>query len=266
MNVKTLFFPLSVTVAFFVAILFVQPEIKTVMADRSMLVEKRNLVMSIDRKARNAQALENDLNAHKENEDAVLHYLPNTRDDDRVVDAVNFLSSQSGLALSSVKIEKSAESVRAEDANASASSSSVILSSGNGASEGASLIPAAVAPKELLVTAKAVGSYESIRDVIGKLSHMDRFQDFTSVVVTHAVPSAQSADGQPNNTSNELSVSLKMKFSYLPKAGMKGSFNLPILDRSQFDFGTADRLKQYTSAPVPSMEAGAAGTNNPFLR
>lgn len=261
MNVKILFFPLSITIALFVSIFYVKPDIEIALANRAVLVQKQALSEEINQKIRNAKDLEESLDANKANEDAVLHYLPDSRDDDRIVDSVNFLATQSGLLLDSVKINKaSAEQETAPVEEISAGSSVILASGANSSASAQSAAVPPVIPKVLGVTVSAKGSYEGIRDTVVKLSHMDRFQDFSSVEI------AKGNSGDGENSDSALDATLVMNFSYLSKTKSRDNLNLPILNQRKFDFGTVQKLQQYISSPVPSIESGATGKANPFLR
>lgn len=269
MNVKMLFFPLSITVALAVFVFYVKPEIDTTMGDRSALAVKESFATDVTKKIQNVQALESSLDTNKESEDAVLHYFPATRDDDRIVDGINFLVAQAGLSLASVKIEKVAN-LRESDVVVDAPvGSNVIFATASdiAAVTAAPIVP--IVPSVLSAKVVAIGSYEGIRDAVAKLSHMDRFQDFASVDIARVVAdSEQSSTDQPVTPSNTLSATFEMNFTYLPKVNVKGNFNRPILSQATFSssFDVIQKLKQYTSTSVPSIEIGTTGAVNPFLR
>ncbi len=271
MNVKLLFFPLSITIAIAVFVFYVKPEVDVVMTNRSTLVEKGDFSTSIKQKIQNIGSLESDLNANKENESLVMRYLPSMRDDDRVVDGINFLASQSGLLLTSVKIEKVATETQA----AASAGPEVGLASGSGivplvgggvdiaAVKSEAIVPSV--PKLMKVSVTMVGTYESIRDVATKISHTDHFQNFSMLSIERSSSTADASSDQPSNP-NILNASMSVNYAYLPQTKAKGNYNRPILDQTAFDYGSVQRLKQYMSAPVPNMEIGASGTSNPFLR
>ncbi|MDD5084246.1 MAG: hypothetical protein PHT88_04970 [Candidatus Moranbacteria bacterium] len=269
MNVKILFFPLSVTIALAMSVFYIKPEFDTAMTNRGALAEKESLASDIEQKIQNVHELESNLDTNGESETAVDRYLPNTRDDDRIVDSINFLASQAGLALTSLKIERAIEpqadlSSVPEEA---ASGSAALFASNPDISAVRQAPVVAATPKVLVVSMAAIGSYESIRDAVGKISHMDRFQNFAVVSIDLPTAAAQATDGEGAAASSDtLNATMSIRFTYLPKVNAKGNFNSPILAESAFDFGAVQKLKQYTSTTVPSIEVGTAGVSNPFLR
>jgi Tfp pilus assembly protein PilO len=273
MNVKILFFPLSVTIAFAVFVFYVKPEVDTVMRTRDTLAQKETLATDISKKVENIHALEADLNANKDNEEVVMNYLPDTRDDDRIVDRINFLVLQSGLVLTSVKIDKVSDvqdiAVSDPQADILADSSAILAPVGTDTSMISQTPVEIVKPKTLSVTVDALGSYESIRDVVGKIAHVDRFQEFTSVSIERVSDTAKSSTTDSTEQpapSTVLNTLFTIHFTYLPKVNTKGNFNRPILAQNRFDFNTVQKLKQSISSAIPPMEVGSTGTNDPFLR
>jgi hypothetical protein len=270
MNVKLLFFPLAITFSLAMAVFYTKPEFDTAMSDRKALSKKETFVTTVKQKIQNVRDLENNLNANKDNENTVLRYLPSTRDDDRIVDGVNFLASQSGLALTSVKIEKPPVELQPAapttiDAEAAMGSDVLFAKKADiAAVDQTPIIP--IVPKVLSVTVAGMGSYESIRDVIIKLSHTDRFQDFAAVNIDRVKSGATVVNNQSTGSSNVLSALFTMNFTYFPKVNARGNFNRPILAQNKFDFSVVQKLKQYTSTPVPAIEVGSTGSANPFTK
>lgn len=265
MNVKLLLFPLSITIAIAVLIFYAKPELDIALSNRASMAEKADFAQKIDTKIQNVQTLDASLNANKDNVDTVMHYFPNTRDDERIVDGVNFSAAQSGLVLTSVKLDKVADPTVAATPvakEALGAGPTIFTSNADIAIINQTPVVPAV-PKSVSVVVLATGSYESIRDTVGRISHMDRFQNFSIVSINRSM--AQQIAGS-KTPAGALETSLTINFTYLPKAKAKGNFNNPILDQSKYDFATVTKLKQYISAPIPSIEVGAAGVSNPFLR
>jgi hypothetical protein len=270
MNVKVLLFPLSVTVSVALGIWYIKPEIDTIMRSRSVLDEKLALADMVDQKVENAHRLASDLETHQTDVAALEHYYPFERDDDRVVDAVNFLSEQSGLALVSVKIDKSADvsAISVTEDEASSASADVLFGDGNTNESTAPERRTPVInarPKSLDVSVSAVGSYENVRDTVAKLSHMDRFGDIVAVEVTKEAATS-SGGALASIDTNLLSLSLKLKVSLLPKVTTKDNVFLPLLDHDRFAFDFSDTLRAHISSPIPTMTPGLAGVSNPFIR
>lgn len=265
MNVKLLLFPLSVTIAIAVLIFYAKPELDIALSNRAAMAEKADFAKTIDTKIQNVQTLDASLNANKDNVDTVMHYFPNTRDDERIVDGVNFSAAQSGLVLTSVKIDKIADpTIAATPVSKEALGAGPTIFTGNADIATITQKPVVLAvPKSVSVVVAATGSYESIRDTVGRISHMDRFQNFTIVNINRSV--AQQALGSKAPI-GALDALFTINFTYLPKVKAQGNFNNSALNQSTYDFSTVASLKRYISAPIPAIEVGASGMDNPFLR
>jgi Tfp pilus assembly protein PilO len=265
MNVKLLLFPLSITIAIAVLIFYAKPELDIALSNRAAMAEKAAFAQTIDAKIQNVQTLDASLNTNKESVDTVMHYFPNTRDDERIVDGVNFSAAQSGLALTSVKLEKVADpTIAATPVAKDALGAGPTIFTGNADINTLNQKPFVPAvPKSVSAVITASGSYENIRDTVGRISHMDRFQNFTVVSINRSI-TPQSANSKV--PAGALDAVLTANFTYLPKAKAQGNFNNPALNQQKYDFSIVAKLKQYISAPIPSIEVGAAGVSNPFLR
>jgi Tfp pilus assembly protein PilO len=258
MNLKTLFFPLSVVICLAVAVWYIQPEISTVLQLRDEAAASQAKLDEVVQKVRNVGSLNQDLDAHADQEKMVLRYLPNAQDDERVVDTLNFLASQAGVSLGDVKLEKGAAPVADQSAETAGSASADVLFS-QGQGDGS--VPVAPKPslKTVDATVKLQGGYENIKDFITKLYHVDRFQDVGSVKI-----SQEKAGENENSSGNVLTAEMKVTFSYFPKGRV--SADGTVFSQSNMNFSTADKLRQLISAAVPQLEVGSAGKSNPFVR
>jgi Tfp pilus assembly protein PilO len=270
MNVKLFFFPLAIIIALAMGMFFIQPEFVKIQQNRNDSAKKEAEFATIDQKVQNAQLLATDLDNHKSGEDLVMRYLPEARYDDRIVDAINFLVSQTGLSLVSIKINPITDIVR-DTASETASVSNGLLVAGNSDTGIALPVSLVSKPKNIAVTTSVIGSYENIRNLAGLLTHMDRFQNFMSLDISK-LPVERKTEAEMNNansvaTPSILTATLTMNFAYIPKIKVQGTTDIPVLNQVQFDFSSVDKLRQFTSAgTIPSMEVGSAGASNPFLR
>ena len=262
MNVKILFFPLAITITLFLSIFYIKPEIDAALANNDIIEAKTKIADTAKMKASNVQTLESSLNGNKQAEALVLKYLPVTQEDDRIVDSVSFLTSQSGVILDSIKLAKATEVAPIEVIPETASSASTesLMNASAVAGDGTELEVKEVAAKskEIVVDFSVRGSYEGIKDMINKLSKMDRFQNFSSINIER-VQSAEASAG-------DLEATIAMSVSYLPKVKSQGKFNRDILDKTTFSFDTVKVLQNQISSAVPAIEVGAAGASNPFVR
>lgn len=260
MKLKILFFPLSFVIGLAVALLYVKPGIDQIMISRDQVSQKQKVVEDMTQKVNNAGSLTKDLDTHGDSEKLILRYLPKDRGYDRIVDSINFLSSQSGTALMALQIDKKTAEPVEQPVEEIATPSSALFHSGADASVAA---PTEKAPsvQTIKATMSVVGGYENIKSLLGKLLRSDNFQNFSSVKIE---VSKESGENEGGNAANALQADIEVQFAYFPYRATAVS-NSNLFSSSTFDFTTAEKLKSFISSPVPDLQMGAMGKENPFL-
>jgi Tfp pilus assembly protein PilO len=258
MKVKLLFFPLSLTIALALGIWSIQPEIERSMSLREEIEAQHKKLDDINQKLKNAKTLEGELDAHSDMEQLALRYLPNVQDDERMMDSLSFLAVQSGVSLVDVKLTRNAQTA-AKEVESEPTTASAVVGSGSAAAA------PVVAPKAILKTVDAQatlkGGYENIRDFVSRINKTDRFQDFLEVEI-----SRDSQTGNEEVSSDVLTASIGVRFSYFPQSRSASEAETNLFAQAALDFKPIQTLQGFISSPVPSLEIGAAGKNNPFLR
>jgi Tfp pilus assembly protein PilO len=264
MKVKLLFFPLTITACLALAVWYIQPAFSEASALIQEVDGQEKKLEGVRMKVRNVQSLENDLNANVDSERLVSRYLPDAQDDERIIDTLNYLASQSGVAFADVKLEQAsvpAAPAQDEGVGAPSVSGEALLNSDDGS------VPAALAKPSLRQLKAAVsvqGEYGNIKDFVSKVYRTDRFQDFSAVEISRE---SAKGEGSEEVSGNVLHATFDIVFSYLPKRGVLASDSENALFSSaSVDFAPARQLQQFVSAPVPQLEVGSAGRANPFVR
>lgn len=263
MKVKILVFPLAISAALYIIIFLAQPEFDRYLSEQSLLEKRQGELMVVEQKVQNSSSLEQDLNAHKDSESFAFKYLPLDSDDDRVVDSVNYLASQSGVAVSSINLEPVAVKEDEIFEEGIATSNAIFTDNTTDAADSAPVVPEKPKARSVLADIEFTGSYEGIRDAINKIAQSDYFQVFHNVSVKQASTAGSSGEATYDNN---LTASLKVDFSYLPKVKNANQSNNEIFSQSSFNFDNIQNVRQMIASPVPTMELGASGKANPFLR
>ena len=262
MRLKILFFPFSLSIALAVALLYVKPGIDTAMATRDQLNQKQATLDDLNQKVQNISNLAGDLDAHGEYESLALRYAPNEQKHDRMIDMLNFLATQSGVALTSIDLQKVAEdkkdpSAVPEPPTPSASMAAAMSSPMPTQPQTPKVIPLKMVDARLSLT----GGYENIKDFLNKLLHSDSFQEFRSV----SLSAADKDSSAPDSSSDLLSASITTRFSYLPVSGNAATSSPELFTQSKLDFSSLEKLKGFISSPVADLEVGNTGKTNPFV-
>lgn len=246
MGLKLLVFPLSVLIAFILGIWKAYPEIQRIMTLQTEIETQKQALETVNNKVKNAQSLDGDLSAHADLERVVLEYLPTGQDDERMLDALNFLASQSGVVVSGAEFKS--ESKNNEPAVNQATATEAVATDPNA--------PKSIPFRKVDVSVSVMGSYEGIRAFLEKISHTNHFHQFVRVDIKK---SSNSQEG------SMLEGSMGIVFSYFQESRMAKLSSGDVFASSSIDFSQAENLKKYISDPVPALDASGAGKANPFL-
>lgn len=262
MTLKILFLPFVVVISLAISIFYIKPEIDNVLSKRDTLNQKNIQLADAQEKNQHINALVQDLDRNKENEDAVLRYLPNSQKDDQLVALLQYEAAQASVSLNSVLLEKVVDESVAEVVDSTAKGSSVIFATDSNDASAIQLPP----EKPRLINAKVefVGSYESIRGFVQKVAKSDSFQDITLVEIKRNTDTSVAAPEAPADP-NILKASVHVTFSYLAKKKTQNMVQMPIFSQDALSYETVNNLRQFITSPVPAIQTGSSGKANPFL-
>ena len=262
MKIKVLVVPSLAILSLVLIIGFIKPDYDTLQEQRKILEEKKMEVANIDAVVKNINTLNNSLDSQKETEGFVTRYFPKMLDQGRVIDAMNFLASQSGLLIIGVEINESVKEMEDEDIVLEATPSPLALPNG-------SALPASVAPyvapvaRSYAATVTAQGSYENIKTFLEKMNRLDRIHSVSlfSVGVNDKVLQASPTE---EASSGELIVTFEANFKYLIPQMVGSALSVPVFKEPALKFDVAKVTEEAITGNVPDLNLGETGRANPF--
>lgn len=258
MRLKVLFAPAAIALAIVLLIWFVWPafeDLNNVNQDLKSKQESLNNLMSIKD---NVQALKKNLDQNLDKENFVLSYLPVQRDEENIVNSINFLAASDQLNLTNVNIEKE------QIATGSTVDASQTTPDDTGNASG-------TADKNIQYMQAKIdisGNYDSIVrfvNSINKMEFLDKVDSMEISAPTNNQPQ-QPAQQQPQQPpAQSLTGSLTVDFGYLAPISAGNNFSSPVFSRSSFDFSKVDAVTSAISEKAPALDEGAKGMTNPFF-
>ena len=259
MRLKVLIVPFLVVMILVLGIGYIKPDLETIQMKKAEIIAKDSLVTNIDTILGNIGSLNTSLDAAQDSEAFAYRYLPETLDQDRVIDAFNFLATQSGLNITEMDLKQPSAVVR-EEALLTPSESTFVTGANAALGSAPTITPVAVA-KTFILTGSVRGSYENIKAFFDRLAHIERFQKarlFSIGVDSQSI----SPEGVVNTS--DLKGTFAADFGYLPMKPAVSAINLPVFSRSKFDFSSLNTLTSRIANSVPVLEKGQTGKPNPF--
>lgn len=249
MQLKVLIPPFFIVMILILAIGYIKPDFNVLQTKKVDIIVKETAVANVNTVIANISSLNSSLDAGQDFEKFAYRYLPSTQSQEQVIDAFNFLVTQSGMIITKMELKQPQES-----SNASLGDQSGVISAD------ASVVPPPPVMKTFTFTGSVAGSYENIKALFDRLAHTERFQkvNLLSIAAEKVDQSTEAPD------TNRLVGTFEAEFGYLPAEPVASALNMPIFLRSKFDFSDMSKLLEQTASTVPTLEKGQTGKPNPF--
>lgn len=260
MRFKILLLPFFIITILVLGIGYIKPDVDVLMAKREEIGAKEAQVANMETIFGNIGALNNSLDAEQDAEKFMYRYLPDTLNQEQVIDAFNFLATQLGLTISQMELKQSLE--KALEKPLIDSNMSALVAGGKEFSNSEFSAPAQpVVARTFIFKGSVRGQYGNIKTFFDRLAHIERFQDvhFFSIGT-----SAKTEESSKAAESDSLTGEFEAEYSYLPPKHIASALGMPIFLQSKFDFSPANSLLNKITSPLPPLEKGITGKPNPF--
>lgn len=257
MSLKTLSFPIFVTIAVFLGVFWIRPAVVSIMEKQAELSSKAAEFDGLNTTKGNIAALsaERERLLGEDNGRAIYGYLPESVSQEPVVDIFNYLAQQTGIMIGDIAFSK-------EDRNPA----DVFAPEGTveGADPAALVAPPAPVTDSFILTAEIRGSYENIRTFMGSMSKPGRSYDLVAFSVEKDPNTERDASGQPLPDSGLLIGTFSAKFASLPMKVYRQGYLLPVFSSTTFDTEIIRGAVEEWNA-LPELSApDTVGRTNPF--
>ena len=264
MSLKILIFPLCIIMTLTLIIGYIKPDIGSILAMRDEIAKKNTDLGRIETLLANVHRLNAQIDGRHEGESFVLKYVPQTVDQEHMVDIFNFLASQSGVVISGVTAAENEPKARVEPVVEHASVSFQALAP-KPIDTGAPAAPTQTI-QSYTATVSATGTYDSIKDFLERIYRVDRMHELSNFAVfQREKDAAAAAQGtEPKIPDNFLKVTFEANFPHFALTRPQSPLDLPVFQGDTFDFSTVEDLVNLVTNPLPPLDTGTTGKPNPF--
>ncbi len=255
MSLKLLLFPTMLVIAFTIGFLYIRPDVQTILEQRTIETVKREALAKVATVETNLSSLSQSLSSRSETVRLVNRYLPQSLDQERAVDIVNFLAQQSGVVVSALRIKDSTPPPVAPR------SVSTTLGADEEPSPESLVPPAPPAEpvKSYEVNVTVMGPYDNIRGFFERMHRTDRLHRVVSWGIQK--PTDRPQEVIPENFLEGILVA---DFQYFSEKRAGNALGQPLFESDSIDFRAANSLADFINSPVGDLERPAAGRGNPF--
>lgn len=253
---------LAISVTILIA--YVWPEIGALMKANGDLAENKVILENILEKKSKMENLKNSLNQNQDKETFVSSFLPLKKNEEEIINGINYLATNSGASLVNMTIEEDKEQV-VKNEPGEVDSRGVLFSQSLEANAGSQVNQSAGARVRFVKSKiSIVGNYENIKTFSEDLYKMEIFNSIDSILISKQ-ESGQFKGAKIDQNSNTLYSDIEVSFAYLPRIKVSGNFSSPIFGQPAFDFTAYNKLSSLVSKKIPKLEVGGEGRSNPFL-
>lgn len=261
MSVKLLMIPFSIIMVLTIMIGFIKPDIGLLQEKKSAYATKLDQAKNMSDLLNNIDALVAELENKKLAEEFIMDYFPKKIDQGRVIDILNFLASQSGVAVVIMGVE---EVEKDEAIVEEAMQNTLPIVSGELDATGVPIVPVVSHPIKLKTFSAQVtvkGRYENIKDFFQRLAHMDRMHK-----TRYFYLEAQEKSDDPDKADETgiLVGGFEADFDYFEARPGQNALYVPIFSRGTFDMKAFETMSQWVTEEVPLLEKPETGRPNPF--
>lgn len=262
MSLKLLMIPFSILMVFILMIFYVKPDIDVLQEKQLTYTTKLDQAKNVDTLLSNINALKSALDNQGETERFVENYFPKAMDEGRVIDALNYLATQSGVAVVLMNLKEVAMTDAAGN-QVSAVPAGVPVDASAAAAETAS----APHPKMKAFSARVSvkGRYENIKDFFGRVAHMNRIHKTWNFSLTADDAPVATDPVKAAEEAGVLTGYFEAAFEYFDVVGSQNAQNIPVFEKGTFDMAPYTTTLSWVTNLVPALEKPSAGRPNPFL-
>lgn len=265
MRLKLLFFPLMLVLSIFVIYRYVVPEMMEIGRTKVKVVENNDLLKAIREKRDSITALNNQLDTNKAQVDWVMKYLPTQKNEEDIVNEINFIAATSNVSLYSFTFQEPHEEVVVKNEEVVPSN---MLTTGNVQSVATYVNDQSVNSTKIENLIRysgakigVVGNYPSIKLFFQRLHDLELY----NVIHDVNIQLAQYKD-ESKKDSGDLLAEVSVNFGYMETAKVQNNYAASIFEKKSYDLENIKSLKQRNSTTVPAIDMNTGvGKDNPFL-
>lgn len=262
MSLKLLMIPFSIIMVLTIMIGFIKPDIGLLQEKKTAYATKLDQAKNMNDLLSNIDALVADLENKRIAEGFVMDYFPKKMDQGRIIDILNFLASQSGVAVVIMGVE---EVEKDEAVVEEVVQNTLPPVSGELDAAGAPVVPVVVSQPIKLKTFSAKvtvkGRYENIKDFFQRLAHMNRLHK-TRYFYLEA--QEKSDDVEKADEIGILIGGFEADFDYFDARPGQNALYVPLFSRGAFDMTAFEKMSKWVTEDVPVLEKPETGRPNPF--
>lgn len=254
-------------ISIFIIYQYVVPIVGKIGVVKQEVIQSNDLLRAIREKRESITALNSQLDTNKEQVEWVMKYLPQARNEEDVINEVNYIAVSSNVSLYSFSFEEAVIEDAAKNTEEVVPSN--LVASGNVQNVANRINEQTAGPKATFefpikysgAKIGIVGDYSSIKTFLQNLRDMDLYNVVHEVTIQLA---KYKDDAKKDST--DLLAEINVNFGYMNPMTIQNNYTAAIFEKRSYDFENVKTLKERSGTDVPKIELGTSiGKENPFL-
>lgn len=266
MKIKIIIVPVLIVLIVVLAIWVVNPALQEWGDKKASLNKIDAQLADIQEKNQKAQLLASAMNADPGKMDVIMKYIPPKEQEEEMIASLNALANASGLAVYNISVD-SGKNNPAGGAQTPAEATPAVNASGIAGSTQTAVGPSIT---DFTITFGVAGGYEKIKDLLGKLASLQRYNSISGLKISKAAAAvSQGGTAQPSaddSTNNNLQADIALNFNYIEKSNAVVNVDNTVFANGSFDMSVIDDIKNSMNTTVNSLNVGGSGVSNPFVK
>lgn len=260
MKIKILIAPIAIIALVGLSIWIILPQANELRAEIATLKKAEKRLSETKDKIEKSDKLKRELAANVEKRDILMKYLPVDKQEEWIINNLNSLAAEDGLAIVALTLSSSPNKVPvvSDKSNKPVRANTADVDSIGMEEKPTEEYMNASVPVGLDANVSLVGSYEKIKSFLGKSKRLQRANETISFRISRP---ASNEDADTNN----LQADLVLNFSYLKDITVADASS-QILKSGKFDMlPVIEEIKNNTGTKFSEINVGSTGKSNPFI-
>lgn len=228
------------------------------------LTRQKELNDKLDKNTNNMKSLIADMETNSSQDAIIFNYIPEDREEEKIIENLNSLAQDSSLSVIKISLSEKKDatllpgSVSADQLSADPL---VVPTTPNASAVPINPVTPKAKPNKLEVELIVVGDYGNIKNLLGKIQKLKRFNQLSLLEIEELAIESGEGNGS-------LQANITLEFDYLGrlKKMASGDVDNEVFSRGTFNRAVAEKIKDNLSIELNNVSLDQRGKSNPFAK
>ena len=263
MKLKILITPLIFIAIVVLLIWYIKPLFDEWASKRAVFTNKQTFAEEIKAKNEKVMAWKSTLSSDAADKNIVLEYVPDEAKEEEIIDNLNSMATDAGVALGDTAVTILSDSTAKDDLMPVTTSTGI----DSAVSPDEQITDSKLAENKIQVDLSAFGGYDKLRGFLSKVASFRRFNEVASLEISKDDGSAYSDGSGANLEAGLLTAKISFIFNYAKNNdNLVNSINDSVFGQESLNMSVAKSIEEAKSVTAKDLSVGQFGRANPFIK